>query len=72
MACGVCGDNGVSSNLDAQPDETDKTIAHRQCARSAAALKSDDGNYMHFKIRDTMALLNCFLQKMKLGIVLTA
>lgn len=41
LACGVCGDNGLFWSI--IYDEADKAVAHRQCARGAGALKSEDG-----------------------------
>ncbi|KAG0648641.1 Histone acetyltransferase mst2 [Hyphodiscus hymeniophilus] len=41
LACGICGDNGQLFCL-MYFNEADKAVAHRQCARSAEALKPDD------------------------------
>lgn len=42
LACGVCGDNGLFTR-EFMSYEADKAVAHRQCARNAEALKSDEG-----------------------------
>jgi histone acetyltransferase SAS3 len=42
MACAVCGDN-CKFFVSASVDQADEAVAHRQCARDADALKSDEG-----------------------------
>lgn len=42
LSCDVCDDNGLSSQ-DLAIYKADEVLAHRQCARNADALKSDEG-----------------------------
>jgi histone acetyltransferase SAS3 len=45
LACAVCGDNCMLTLKTGlfRLDEADEAAAHRQCARDADALKSEDG-----------------------------
>jgi hypothetical protein len=47
LACAVCGDNCmlISFKHSILSSKANIAVAHRQCARDAGALKSDDGNF---------------------------
>jgi hypothetical protein len=53
-------------------DEADKAVAHRQCARNADALKSDEGEFEppHPAMRNDMLIFE--LKKLKPGTAQTA
>jgi hypothetical protein len=48
--------------------KADKAVAHRQCARSADALKSDEGKYSLYHLNDELFVL-IHSQKRTIGFV---
>ena len=53
-------------------DEADEAVAHRQCARNADALKSDEGEFKHPHHSRRNIMLIVELKKPKLGTAQTA